>query len=203
IDFDFFIRKDQKTKRDTLYFVKPTDNRDGRRSRIFVFEWGKDLINFNPRLSIGQQLAQITVKGWDPETKKQISYTTVPSDLPSTNCGGTDGARVAQAKLDKKKQDVVDQPVTSLEEARELARSLLRERAYEFLTGTGQIIGLPDLRPGDNLELRGLGQRFSGTAECPVQYYVKKVTHTFGNSGYLTEFDVRSVHDGGTKKKEK
>ena len=55
------------------------------------------------------------------------------------------------------------------------------------------MIGLPDLRPGDNLELKGLGQRFSN------QYYVTKVEHTLGGSGYLTSFTVRSDTDGGTK----
>jgi phage protein D len=52
---------------------------------------------------------------------------------------------------------------------------------------------LPDLRPGDNLELQGLGRRFSGV------YYVLKVEHALGNSGYQTRFDVRKPFDGGTK----
>jgi phage protein D len=41
------------------------------------------------------------------------------------------------------------------------------------------------------LELKGLGKRFSG------EYYVKKVEHTLGSNGYLTQFDVRRVFDGG------
>jgi phage protein D len=55
------------------------------------------------------------------------------------------------------------------------------------------VIGIPELRPGDNVKLLGLGQRFSG------DYYVKKVQHTLGNGGYHTEFDVRRVFDGGVK----
>ena len=73
----------------------------------------------------------------------------------------------------------------SKEEAKALAVSLLRERAYEFLQATGQAIGLPDMRPGDNVVIKGIGKRFSG------QYYVTKVEHTIGNNGYLTGFDVR------------
>ena len=72
----------------------------------------------------------------------------------------------------------------------ELAISLLRERAYEFIKGTGQVIGVPDLRPGDNLSLKNLGKRFSG------DYYVKKVEHALGSSGYFTNFEVRRVYDG-------
>jgi len=70
---------------------------------------------------------------------------------------------------------------------------LLRERAYSYLTGFRQVIGLPGLRPGDNIELQRLGRRFSG------EYYVTKVEHTLGNSGYLTSFEVRSPSDGGTQ----
>jgi phage protein D len=81
--------------------------------------------------------------------------------------------------------------VSSAQEARDLAISLLRERAYEYITGSGQVIGLPDLRPGDNVELDGLGKRFNGT------YYVLKVEHTLGTSGYQTRFDVRKPFDGG------
>ena len=83
--------------------------------------------------------------------------------------------------------------MTSQEEAKKLAISLLAERAYEFITGSGQVIGLPDLRPGDNVFLKNLGKRFSG------EYYVKKVEHSLGNNGYTTNFDVRRVYDGETK----
>ena len=86
---------------------------------------------------------------------------------------------------------MVDSPVTSAQEASELAISLLRERAYEFITGSGQVIGVPELRPGYNVRLSGLGQRFT------VDYYVKKVEHTLGSSGYTTNFEVRSTYDGG------
>jgi len=74
------------------------------------------------------------------------------------------------------------------------AQALLRERAYHYLKVSGQVIGLPDLRPGYNVELQGLGKRFSGT------YYLLKVEHTLGNSGYLTSFEGRSAFGGGTTK---
>ncbi len=90
-----------------------------------------------------------------------------------------------------RRQVVVDAPVLSQEEAKKLAVSLLQERSYEYITGTGEVIGLPDLRPGQNLELQGLGRRFSGT------YYVTHVVHTLNASGYLTQFTVRRAHDGG------
>jgi phage protein D len=79
---------------------------------------------------------------------------------------------------------VVDRPVASDEEALKLAKAMLADRAYRFLTGKGKVIGLPDLRPGTNVDIGGVGRRFSGT------YFVTKVTHVLNQQGYLTEFDV-------------
>lgn len=199
IDFDCFIRVDPATGNDKLFFVKPTDNRDSRRSRVFIFEWGKNLINFNPQLTLNRQVGSVTVRGWHPETKETISYTTQPDDLPSSGGGGTNGPQAARERLGNRQEVVVDRPVRSVEEARDYAISLLRERAYNFLTGSGQVIGLPDLRPGDNLELHGLGRRFSGPRDNRIQYYITKVTHSLGNSGYQTQFEVRATTDGGTE----
>ena len=195
IDFDCYVQVDPQTGQDTLYFVKPTDGRDGRSARVYVFEWGKSLINFNPQLTLAKQVSKVTVRGWDPATKKAITYTATKSDLPGGggDGGGLSGPEAAEKRLQDKQDTVVDAPVTSQQEARDLAMSLLRERAYEFITGSGQVIGLPDLRPGDNVELKGLGKRFSGT------YYVKKVEHSLGGSGYRTQFEVRKPFDGGTK----
>ena len=199
IDFDFYLRVDPVTGKDALFFVSPTDNRDARRSFVYVFEWGKNLINYSSQLTLNHQVGSVTVSGWDPTTKKRISYTATPNDLPGTGGGGTNGPKAAQERLANRQDFVVDQPVISAQEARDLAISQLRERAYQFLAGSGQVIGLPDMRPGDLVELRGLGQRFSGARDKPIQYYVKKVTHALGGSGYLTQFEVRSTADGGAK----
>jgi phage protein D len=214
IDYDCYVQVDPKTGDDKLFFAKPTDGRDGRRSRIYVFEWGNSpinlaappttskpedrfpsLINFSPTLTLSKQVGKVTVRGWDPKTKSKIAYTASKSDLPGMggDGGGTSGPEAAEKRLQNKQDTVVDTPVTSAQEARDLAISLLRERAYEFITGSGQVIGLPDLRPGDNVELTGLGKRFSGV------YYVKKVEHSIGGSGYRTQFEVRKPFDGGTK----
>jgi uncharacterized protein len=191
IDFECFVQTDAATGKDTLHFVKPTDARTGDTVRVYAFEWGTSLMNFNPQLTLSRQVSKVTVRGWDSRTKQSIVFTADASTLPGAGGGGTNGPQAVQSAVGGKQEVVVDAPVTSQQEAEELAKSLLAERAYEFITGSGQVIGIPDLRPGDNVELLKLGQRFSG------EYYVKKVEHTLGGSGYLTRFDVRRVHDGG------
>jgi phage protein D len=192
MDFDCFVGMDPDSGKDALFFQPPSDTRDSATVRVYQFQWGQSLINFSPTLSLNKQVGKVTVKGWDPKTKSIIQYTAGPNDLP-TSGGGENGPSAIQSRLSDREDIVVDQPVMSQQEARDLALSLLRERAYSYITGSGQTIGLPDLRPGDNVQLDGLGKRFSG------QYYVTKVEHTLGSSGYLTSFEVRNYQDGGTK----
>jgi phage protein D len=192
IDYDCYIRIDPDTGLDTLYFQPPTDSRGGGIQRIYNFVWGTSLISFSPQLNIGHQVGKVTVRGWNPRTKEPITYTATADDLPGAkSSGGESGPELAQKRLNDKQDVVVNQPVANLLEARNLALSLLRERAYGFLTGSGHVIGVPDLRPGVNVQLDGLGDRFSG------EYYVTKVEHAIGGSGYTTHFEVRRDKDAG------
>ena len=211
IDYDCYIANDPVSGQATLNFTVPTDSREGQKATYYEFIYGTSssslssqiiaskqvsqigLISFSPQLTLSNQVSKVTVRGWDPKTKQSIVATSTPADLPGGGGGGTSGPASAEANFPDKQDVVVDSPVTSAQEARELAISLLRERAYEFITGSGQVIGVPELRPGYNVRLSGLGQRFT------VDYYVKKVEHTLGSSGYTTNFEVRSTYAGGLK----
>jgi uncharacterized protein len=209
IDFECFVLHDPGTGRDTLHFQAPRDGRDGKQAVVYRLTYGPglaaeeqrpggagpllpNLIEFTPTLTLSDQVSKVTVRGWNPRTKKPIRFTASARNLPSLpGAEGLNGPGTAEKVLGDRQEIVVEQPVDSEEEARELAISLLRERAYRFNTGSGRIAGLPQLRPNDNLELRGLGRRFSGL------YYVRQVEHTLGGSGFFTRFDVRRPKDGG------
>lgn len=190
IDFDVFVVADPESGQQTLNFVRPTDGRDDQPIRVYTLRWGESLIEFSPVLTLSRQVTKVIVRGWNPRTKEPIAGLAEAKDLPGGK--GTSGpAAAAKLGTGGKQEAVVDAPVFSKEEADELAKALLADRAYEFVTGTGRVIGLPDLRPGDNIELEQLGQRFDG------QYYVTKVEHTFGGSGFTTQFDARRTFDPG------
>jgi len=53
--------------------------------------------------------------------------------------------------------------------------------AQKMIQGKGKTLGLPDLRSGRKVRIKGLG-RFSGL------YAVNTTTHTIGDSGYTTDF---------------
>jgi phage protein D len=195
LDAECYIRRNpdpNATEKETLYFIAPSDQRDGRRTRVFVFEWGKNLRSVSPRLTLSKQVTKLTVRGWNPLTKEEISYTATSDDLKRPTNAEMTGPQVLE-KLIRKEEVTVDQPVETQEEAKKLAISLLQERAYEFVTATVQTIGIPNLRPGDNVWLKNLGRRFSGS------YYVTKAVHTINNSGFVTEFDGRRTFEQQSK----
>jgi len=187
IDFEFFISLDEASGEEVLNFLQRRDGRDGRPLRVYRFEWGVNLTSFSPRLTTNGQVSQVTVHGWDPRAKRPIVYTARAADLPTSAAGDRSGP----ARADRRAAEVLyDAPVLSLEEARRLATSRLMERANQYTSGAAQIIGLPDLRPDDTVEIAGVGSRFSG------RYHVTKVAHTLGASGFTTSFEVDRPVEG-------
>jgi len=185
LQYDCFVSVDPKRGDETLNFVKPADCRDGRPANAYTFEWGKSLISFSSTLSSAQQVAKVTVRSWDARTKKAVYYTATDADLPYDASGSGIGPQASE-----KEDVIVDRPVLSEEEARHLAISLLYERRKKFKTGLAQVIGLPDLRPGDSVELKKLDKHFSG------KYVVAKVNHSIGASGFTTQFEVEYLCAG-------
>ncbi len=207
IDFDCYILPDPKTGVQTLYFVKPTDGRDSRPIRVFRLAYSPglasgpggqpaglvpNLLDFTPTMTLSNQVSKLTVHGWDPVKAEPIEYVATSQDLPGgqNSADGQSGPEAAETATGGRQEVIVDAPVLSQEEAKELAISLLRERAYEFITATGRLAGLPELQPGDNLEIFGLGRRFSGT------YFVKRVEHALNTSGFFTTFTARRIFQG-------
>jgi phage protein D len=213
IDYDCHLTSDAVTGIPTLHFGPPADGRSGVPVRAFQLAYGPglaaeehrvakagtaaagnpltpNLIEFTPTLTAASQVSRLTVRGWDPRTKQSIGVTATVDDLPSGQGGGLTGPAAASQALGAREETVIDAPVASVEEARKLAAALLRERAYQFITGTGRIAGLAELRPRDVLEIHGIGLRFSGN------YYVTRVEHTLSASGFFTGFGARRIADG-------
>lgn len=194
--FELFMRTDPETGEDVLHFVSPEDGRGGEPITTYALAWGglrntdiaPSLLEFRPTLAGGDQVQSVTVRGWDPKAKKAIKQTATPENTPGVaqvdGISGPGAAAAIGGTAEARQEIVVDRPVATEEEALKLAQAMLADRAYRFLSGRGKVIGLPDLRPGRNVDIGGVGRRFSGT------YFVTKVTHVLNQQGYLTEFDV-------------
>lgn len=158
----------------------------GLRDVTFELEWGRSLIDFKPTLTTANQIKSVTVNGWDRKKKEKISET-VTLDDPKLN-RNEDLYELLQ-KCDPREECVVDWPVFTKDEAKKRALAILNDRQKEMVKATGTTVGLPDLRAGKLIQLKGMGSRFSGT------YFVTDTTHTIGPSGYTTKFGARREDD--------
>jgi phage protein D len=166
--YEFFIR-DKK-----LYFRKPKDGA----GEIITLQWGRDILSFNPRKSIAQMVSKVTVKGHNPNNPREPYMGTAGlKDL---------GLKGAKIKL-KSSETLLKQglPVSSNEEAKAMAKGMLFEANSKFIEGTCECNGMPEIRPGTNVIIEGVGNRFSG------KYYVTAARHSINEMGYKTSFSVR------------
>ena len=155
----------------------------------YVLEWGVSLISIQPTLRVAEQVSKVTVRGWNPQSKKPIVKSVTRAQLK--------GERVVHPRdLDLQEpplaQEVtVDRPIGSEGEAERYAKMILRQTASELVVAKGRTIGLPDLRAGVKVQIRGLGRRFSGPDDRPFEYVVTETTHAFSDAGYTTDFTAR------------
>jgi phage protein D len=168
------------TNREVTFHFGPSS--DVKRN-TYILEWGKSLISFQPTLQVANQVAELTVRGWNPQTKKEIKVTVKRTEIPGIVTPSELG--IIESELTKKLEIVVDRPVQNEAEARLLATNRLRKIGEILVEAKGKTLGVPDLRAGVKVQLKGLGERFSGT------YLVTSTTHTIGDGGYTTDFSAR------------
>ena len=154
-------------------------------SKEITLNFSNELIFFRPTIDISQVVNQVFVKGWNPEIKQEIVGTASSGDEKIINSSKKKGTEVVQESLNIPIVHEVRVPVKTQEEADKMAKSILNELSLMYLKGKGTSIGIPDIKPGIVIELKGLGEKFSG------KYYVEKVVHRFGDNGFNTKFEVR------------
>ncbi len=169
--------------------------RQPRQQDAFTFRWGEvqeltdtpaeilPLKSFSPTINTAAQVTKVIVRGGrDPKTGQQYIGTAGPTP------GGAQrsGAEVVQAAFGETREEVIStEPFPSQAAADARALAEYQARAREFVTGIATSIGVPELRPGVSVVIKGLGPKFSG------QYYVVNTLHSIGGSGYETSFHVQ------------
>jgi len=172
-----------------LYFGRPVDDKEPPK---YELEWGKSLIDFKPTITTANQFKSVTVRGWDRAKQKEIKVTVDLSDKevkkvnPDLHC--------LIAHCDAREEDVIDLPVFTKKEAEKKARGILLDQARQIIKASGTTVGLPELKAGSRVIIKGLGPRISG------EYFVTSTTHTINSSGYITKFKARREQAKQVKK---
>ena len=153
----------------------------------YELEWGKTLLQFTPTLKLKDQVQQVIVRGWDPTAsgsdraiEGQASWSDLDIQMPDAKL-----LEQIEFAANDAIEEITDQPVSSQQAADALAQAALRRIVQGVITGKGNTVGLPMLRAGSRLLLKGLGLRYSHN------YIVTESVHKIDDSGYTTEFTAR------------
>jgi len=147
-------------------------------------KWGQNLLSFSPRLTTAGQVNAVEVRAWDPVQKQAV---TGRAQRKGSSLAATGEQQVARGAGGRSERVLWRElGISSSQEAQALADRLLADQEQGSLRSSGSSVGRTDIRVGAILELSGIG-RFSG------DYQVEEVTHTIGDGGYQTTFQVRSL----------
>jgi phage protein D len=165
-----------------LHFAPPANDADA----VVELKYGQGLLSFKPVADLSRQIARVEVYAWDHLQKKAIIGVANAGQERGLS-GKSAGQRLNAFVRDAKKKPTLRlrQPAFSQAEADKRAKAALDESAEQFLTGDGECIGLPEIRPDRNVTLSGLGKLFSKT------YYIQQATHKIDSGGYRTRFKVK------------
>jgi uncharacterized protein len=155
------------------------------RQVTYELNYGRSLIEFQPNLTTANQVAEVTVRGWNAMKKEPIEVTVNRNQIRTRGVGSEGGQERIEQAFNQREEVIVDHPINSEQEALTLARETLERIAKDMVKGSGSVVGLPDLRAGSVVYLTGLGKRFSG------RYFLTATTHAIGDGGYTTQFECR------------
>ncbi len=185
-DYELYV-DEQKN----LHFAPPQVTADP----VVTLKYGEGLLTFKPEANLARQISRVEVYGWDRNKKETIvGVATAGEELGLK--GNSPGEILNGLVRDPAKKPTLRlrQPVFSQAEANQRAKAALNASSREFLTGEGESIGLPELRPDRRIELTNLGETFS------KPYYIHHATHKIDANGYRTRFKVK---EPGAKVKKK
>jgi phage protein D len=165
-----------------LRFMSPLDHLTPDVS----LKYGRDLIDFAPRISTVGQIAGVSATIWQPDIKMEFTVSVGWDwDRQSLDISITPGSGMeAGSGSSEPTYTLVDKPVTRADAARTIVGTLL-PRLNRRLTASGNVVGDRRIKTGGVVRIEGVGEKFGGL------YRVTSVTHSVDTGGWRTSFELR------------
>jgi Rhs element Vgr protein len=148
---------------------------------VLTLTYGEDVFNLELGMDSRTQVQKVTASAWDPANQEVISAEVADVALPAQgNLGGQDLADAGGAdNLELRHSgNLQQQEVDAWAEAGMLKSRLAKIR------GTIRFQGNESVAPGNLVELKGLGERFNGSA------FVSGVRHMLGDGDWRTTIQI-------------
>ncbi len=175
-----------------LHFRRPRRSQDApaegdlRSTDPLQLVFGRDLLEFRPRVSSAEQVKEVKVRGWDPKAKQPVIGSapagTTSVQLPSTpaELAGRFGSPTYVA---------VDRPLGTQREVDATAAALAEQIGSAVAEAEGVARGNPRLRAGTAISVGVVADPFVG------RYTLTHSRHVFDARGYRTRFEVSGRQD--------
>lgn len=161
----------------TVYFRKYT----AVSTPYLTLAWGEGLISLRWEQNISTQLSGMNVQSWDPLNRALLSSSTPTivkigdgTQTGSELIGGL-GSYEAYHDLDGESQ----------QDVQNAADFLMQTRSMQLVSGSGECVGIPELRAGVYVSFTGLGKQVGRTC------YVTEAVHVMDEQGYVIQFEVK------------
>jgi len=182
IQWEYSVKWEPEKGRNCLVFRSPQIQRYP--DPACTLKWGYDIQSFYSRITTQGIPTMITVRSDRIEGRRGRSGSiigTVSAIEPNKIMGEVPATEVAK----RYEQLINIYAIPDDYSARWIAQSYMNGKTLEYLTGTVEIAGNPQIRAGEIIEIQGVGSRLSGP------YYVSKVIHSIDQSGYATRIFVQ------------
>jgi phage protein D len=187
-DYDFLIERMKRigyemlVRDRTLHFRVPQE----AMTPSVSLTYGTDIERFWVGLNMQPFATSVEARGWDLAAKQEITSTATKGDELSLMGGKESGYDLAKAAFGASTATITDEAILDANEGGIVAKAYYNCNLAKFITGKGVCTGNPDIRAGVTIEVRGIGDRFSGN------YYVVSSRHVYDyEQGYQTSFKVR------------
>ncbi|HEY9245245.1 MAG TPA: hypothetical protein VIO11_00210, partial [Candidatus Methanoperedens sp.] len=165
----------------TFIFRKSKENESPR----ITLEYGKNFQNFSVQIKALTEGSKVELRGWDIKRKKEITSTVSKGSERTKMAGKESGFEMTENVFNTSTVAIVDNMIMDPDDAQNIAAARYNLMLKEFITGHGKCTGKPDIRAGKTMQIKGLGERLSGT------YYVVSTVHSIKKGVYNTSFKVR------------
>lgn len=154
-------------------------------SPVLTLTWGQHLLSFSTSVDVSKLYSEVIVLSRNGPQDTDIEGKATAGSENLTKLGSKFGSELAKEAFDGKKiKYMVKGSAGDKSEADGIALAKLESGSLKLISGTCKSLGFPAIKPGVVVELKGLGDIFSG------KYYVSDSTHTIGSSGYDCSFSI-------------
>jgi phage protein D len=151
--------------------IKPQDD------PVITLTYGVDIESFSSDIDATNQISEVEAIGWDLNTQDLI---VASGELPENIEQGTLKRDKLSKVLNPKKQTIYSNVPITKEELQGIADDYLQKSELKRLTGSVSFQGTNDVIPGKIIELKGVGDLYTGNA------FVNSVSHSIGSGNWKT-----------------